>query len=86
VIKQRLASVSKDDNADDTFLSVWLGNRIRIVEIPLDSTECEESFEKEVIEGNSKYELVSTKEYKDGDVNGFQFASPKCLRMVCIYS
>ena len=75
--------ISKDNARDDhTFLSHFLGDRIKVVKVPLNPDEAMHPFDITVLQDGRAYELISVKIREDNDGPSLQFRKKKCALLI----
>lgn len=81
-IIQKIRISKKNVGHDNTFLSHFLGDRVKVVEVPLDSVEGTESFDSTVLEDGRTYELMSVKIREDNDGPSMQYCKKQCAHLI----
>lgn len=81
-IIQKIRISKKSVGYDNNFLSHFLGDRIKIVEVPLDSGEATDSFDSTVLEDGRAYELMSVKIREDNNGPSMQYCKKQCAHLI----
>ena len=75
--------ISKDNARDEnTFLSHFLGDRIKVVNVPLNPAEAMHPFDITVLQDGRVYELISVKIREDNDGPSLPFCKKKCALLI----
>ena len=78
--KVRISKKSVGD--DNNFLSHFLGDRVKIVEVPLNCGETTDPFDITVLEDGRTYELMSVKIREDNEGPNMQYCRKQCAHLI----